>query len=178
MHSWKVSGWHTLPSKFQIKTTALALWGWSWDDCGTRRRLSLSRRACYGIIKAALVMQSHGSTKWLHMNASEPLIYYNLIVGEAFERENGCNSISVHASPKVQKLWGGACRVPAATLTSVSLGGLLLNGPSCQLLTPLGFGPCGSSLQSQWLGSTSLVWWCSDEALITSKEYRSIAADL
>lgn len=38
---------------------------------------------------------------------------------------------------------GGARRVPAATLTSVSLGGLLLNGPWCQLLTPLGFGPCG-----------------------------------
>lgn len=57
-------------------------------------------------VKAALVMQWHGSSKCLHMNASEPLIYYNLIVGEAFERRHGCGSISVHVPPKVQQLWG------------------------------------------------------------------------
>lgn len=52
--------------------------------------------------EAALVMQC--SSKCLHMNASEPLIYYNPIVGEACERGHGCSSISVHASPKVQQL--------------------------------------------------------------------------
>lgn len=62
-------------------------------------------------------MQWHGSSKCLHMNASEPLIYYNLIVGEASERGDGCGSISGHASPKVQQLWrwgGGGERASGA----------------------------------------------------------------
>lgn len=54
------------------------------------------------MFEAAVVMQR--SPKCLHMNASELLIYYNPIVGEACERGDGCSSISVHASPKVQQL--------------------------------------------------------------------------
>lgn len=84
------------------------------------------------------------------MNASEPLIYYNLIVGEAFELRGWLRLYFCARFSKSPAIMGGEARLePAATLTSVSLGGLLLNGQPCQLLTPLGFGPCGSRLQSQ-----------------------------
>lgn len=64
----------------------------------------MKQEGLLGEVKAASATQRPGSTKCLHMNASEPLIYYNLIVGEALERGDGCSSISVHASPKVQQL--------------------------------------------------------------------------
>lgn len=137
----------------------------------------LSRRDCYVISKAASVMQWRGSLKCLHMNASEPLIYYNPIVGEPCERGDGCSSISVHASQKSSNYEGSASG--AGGHLDVCLPGRVpVKRPSSQPSTPLGFGPCGSCLQSQWLGSTSLVWWCNDEALITTNEYRRTATNL
>lgn len=70
---------------------------------------------------------------------------------------------------KSPAIMGRAHGVPAATLTSVSLGGEAEQPPS-QPSALLGFGPCGSCFQSQWLRSASLVR-CSDKALITTDEY-------
>lgn len=70
---------------------------------------------------------------------------------------------------KSPAIMGWARGVPAATLTSVSLGGEARQPPS-QPSALLGFGPCGSCFQSQWLRSASLVR-CSDKALITTDEY-------
>ena len=156
---------------------SLALWGWLWDDCRSKRTLPLSRRDCYVIRKAASVMQWRGSPKCLHMNASEPLIYYNPIVGEPCERGDGCSSISVPTSQKSSNY--GASTSGAGGHLDVCLPGRVpVKRPSSQPSTPLGFGPCGSCLQSQRLGSTSLVWWCNDEALITTNEYRRTATNL
>lgn len=103
------------------------------------------------------------------MNASEPLIYYNPIVGEPCKRGDGCSSISVHASQKSSN-YGGSASGAAGHLDVCLPGRVTVERPSSQPSTPLGFGPCGSRLQSQQLGSTSLVWWCNDEALITSND--------
>lgn len=151
--------------------------GWLWDDCRSKRTLPLSRRDCYVIRKAASLMQWRGSAKCLHMNASEPLIYYNPIVGEPCERGDGCSSISVHASQKSSN-YGGSASGAGGHLDVCLPGRVPVKRPSSQPSTPLGFGPCGSCLQSQWLGSTSLVWWCNDEALITTNEYRRTATNL
>lgn len=53
-------------------------------------------------------MQWRGSPKCLHMNASEPLIYYNPIVGEPCERGDSCSSIFVFASQKSSNYGGSA----------------------------------------------------------------------
>lgn len=68
---------------------------------GPRRTRSIKQGGA-AVREAAPLMQR--SSQCLHTNASEPLIYYNPIVGEACERGHGCSSISVHASPKVQQL--------------------------------------------------------------------------
>lgn len=151
----------------------LALWGWLWDDCKSKKTRPLSRKDCYVIRKARLVMQWRGSPKCLHMNASEPLIYYNPIVGEPCECGDGCSSISVHASNY------GASTLGAGSHLDVCLPGRVpVKRPSSQSSTPLGVGPCDSCLQNQWLGSTSLVWWCDDDALITTNEYRRTVTNL
>lgn len=123
------------------------------------------------------MMQWRGSPKCLHMNASEPLIYYNPIVGEPCERWDGFGSISVSASQKSSNY--GASTWGAGGHLDVCLPGRIsVKWPSSLPSTPLGFGPCGSSFQSQWLGYTSLVWWCNDEALITTNEYMRTATNL
>lgn len=127
--------------------------------------------------KVALVMQWHRRPKCLHMNASEPLIYYSPIVGEPCEHGDGCSSISVPASQKSSN-YGASASGARGHLDVCLPGKVPVKWASFQPSTPLGFGPCGPRLQSQWLGSTSLVWWCNDEALITTNEYRRTASNL
>lgn len=124
-HSSSASGQHSTVGPFKINKDndpGIVRLVMRWLQAKENTSIKQEGLLCY-----MLVMQWHGSPKCLHMNASEPLIYYNPIVGEPCEHRDGWNSISVHASPKSSN-YGGVHRVPVATLTSVSLGGLLLNG--------------------------------------------------
>lgn len=79
------------------------------------------------------------------------------------------SSISVSASQNVQQLWGElmGCQWPPWRMSPWE--GRRKGRPSSQPSALLGFGPCGSCFQRQWLRSASLVR-CSDKALITTDE--------
>lgn len=157
---------------------SLALRGWLWDDCRSRRTLPLSRRDCCVIREAASVIQWRGSPKCLHMNASEPLIYYNPIVGKPCERGDGCGSISVHASQKSSNYEGSASG--AGGHLDVCLPGRVpVKRPIAPAVNPTGVWPLWSPspepVARVYLTGVVVQWWGSNNyQWIQEDSYKSV----
>lgn len=109
--------------------------------------------------KAASAEHWYSRLKWLHMNESKPLIYYNPIVGVSTGMAAALFLCLPLISPAIM---GWAHGVLVATLTSVSLGEFPLERLFSQPLSPLGFGPCGWCFPASGWG---LPQWCGGDMM-------------